>query len=128
MICCGSLRKAASAEPCAALVSPVTTEISANRLSFTKQTGQNLPGGWLHPDTPGRLVFLGAVPPPGGKAAPLYGVHPAQDLAGVVERVSPFRWRLVLTRAGRGALLDIYELVPVTPAVPGATPAVPARG
>ena len=36
------------------------------------------------------------------------------------------RWRLVLTQAGNGALLDIYELVPVTPLVPGAKPAVPA--
>ena len=51
----------------------------------------------------------------------------SQDVAGVIERVSPFRWRLVLTRAGKGALLDVYELVPVTPEVPGAAPAVPAK-
>ncbi|RZM36073.1 MAG: DUF4893 domain-containing protein, partial [Sphingomonas sp.] len=34
------------------------------------------------------------------------------------------RWRMVLSRAGGGALLDVYELVPVTPKVPGAMPAV----
>jgi hypothetical protein len=99
----------------------------ADGLSFTKQTGENLPGGWLHPDTPTRHVFLGATPKPGAKGVPLYGADPARDVAGVVERVSPFRWRLVLARPGRGSLLDIYELVPVTPEVPGATPAVPAR-
>jgi hypothetical protein len=94
-------------------------------LSFTKQTGSNLPGGWLYPDTSTRHVFLGSLPTAGAGEAPGYGGDPAQDIAGVVERVSPFRWRLVLTRAGKGALLDVYELVPVTPEVPGATPAVP---
>lgn len=97
------------------------------KLSFTKQTGSSLPGGWLHPDGATRLVFLGALPLAGGRGVPLYGLHPTQDVAGVVERVSPFRWRMVVTRAGRGALLDLYELVPVPPAVPGAQPAVPAK-
>ncbi len=96
------------------------------KLSFTKQTGSTLPGGWLHPDTATRLVFLGALPPAGEKDVPLYGQHPQQDVAGVVERVSPFRWRLVLARTGGGAVLDVYELVPVPPAVPGAAPALPA--
>ena len=99
----------------------------AEGLSFTKQTGENLPGGWLHQDTPTRHVFLGATPKPGAKGVPRYGDDPARDVAGVVERVSPFRWRLVLARPGRGAVLDVYELVPVTPEVPGATPAVPAK-
>lgn len=97
------------------------------KLSFTKQTGSSLPGGWLHPDSARRLVFLGALPLAGEKDAPLYGAHPQQDIAGVVERVSPFRWRLVLSRVGKGAVMDLYELVPVPPAVPGSAPAVPAR-
>jgi hypothetical protein len=96
-------------------------------VSFTKQTGSNLPGGWLHADTATRQVFLGSFPKSGSSGVPRYGDDPAQDVAGVVERVSPFRWRLVLTRAGRGALLDVYELVPVPPAVPGAEPAVSAK-
>ena len=100
-------------------------EGDATKLSFTKQTGSALPGGWIHPDTERRLVFLGALPLRGEKDVPLYGTHPAQDVSGVVERVSPFRWRLVLPHAGRDAMLDLYELVPVPPAVPGATPALP---
>lgn len=95
-------------------------EASGGGLSFTKQTGANLPQGWLHEDSPKREVFLGTT----GRGR--YGDDPARDVSGVVERVSPFRWRLVLTRAGRGAVLDVYELVPVTPEVPGAKPAVPA--
>lgn len=96
-------------------------EAKDGRLSFTKQTGSNLPQGWLYDDTPTRQVFLGTM----GQGR--YGDVPQQDVAGVVERVSPFRWRLTLTRAGRGALLDAYELVPVTPEVPGAPRAVPAK-
>lgn len=96
-------------------------------LSFTKQTGSSLPGGWLYPDGPKRLIFLGAAPLAEGKDVPLYGKYPAQDVAGVVERVSPFRWRMTLARAARGSMMDVYELVPVPPEVPGATPAVPAK-
>jgi len=89
----------------------------ASALSFTKQTGTVLPGGWLHPDTATRLVFLGAVPRAGEAKAPGYGIAPAQDVAGVVERVAPFRWRMVMLRGGRDAVLDVYEMVPVTPAI-----------
>lgn len=102
-------------------------EGDATKLSFTKQTGSLLPGGWLHPDGATRLVFLGALPLPGERTVPLYGKHPEQDVAGVIERVAAFRWRLVLTRAGGGAVMDVYELVPVPPAVPGAAPAVAAK-
>ncbi len=90
-------------------------------LSFTKQTGTTLPGGWLHPDTDRRQVFLGTVRTAAAEVAPPYGTSPARDIAGVVERVGPLRWRLVMTRAGQGAILDLYELVPVPPAPP-ATP------
>lgn len=98
---------------------------SVHSLSFTKQSGSNLPGGWLFPDTDKRQIFLGTLRPTNAKANASYRADPAHAVAGVVERVGSFRWRLVLTRAGGGALLDIYELVPVTPHVPGAVPAVP---
>jgi hypothetical protein len=101
-------------------------EVDKDNLAFTKQTGTNLPVGWLFPDTEHRQIFLGSFKQPGKGTAPAYGKDPTRDVAGVVERVAPFRWRLVLTRAGQGATLDIYELVPVTPLVPGAKPAVPA--
>jgi Domain of unknown function (DUF4893) len=102
-----------------------TVDGTTHALSFTKQSGTSLPGGWLFPDTDKRQVFLGTFRPAHADSAPPYSVNPAQDVAGVVERVAPFRWRLVLTRAGKGALLDIYELVPVTPVVRGAVPAIP---
>lgn len=95
-------------------------------MSFTKQTGVTLPQGWLYPDGDNRAIFLGALRAGPSAKAPKYGANPADGIAGIVERVSPFRWRMILTRAGRGATLDMYELVPVTPEVPGAKPAVPA--
>lgn len=96
-----------------------TVDGTARKLSLTKQSGSILPGGWLFPDTERRQIFLGTFRPLRAKTAPPYSANPAQDVAGVVERVAPFRWRLVLTRAGGGAAVDIYELVPVTPRVPG---------
>ncbi|MDO7843275.1 DUF4893 domain-containing protein [Sphingomonas immobilis] len=98
----------------------------AKGIALTKQTGSNLPGGWLHPDGDHRLIFLGAQRAAAADTPPAYGTDAAADLAGVIERVDAFRWRLTLARAGKGALLDVYELVPVTPEVPGATRAVPA--
>lgn len=93
--------------------------------AFTKQTGANLPEGWIYPDSETRQVFLGTLRREGEAGGRRYGDDPARDIAGVIERVSPFRWRLILTRAGDGATLDLYELVPVTPLVPGAPAAVP---
>jgi hypothetical protein len=85
----------------------------ADKRSFTKQTGENLPGGWLYSDSATRQVFLGTLRGPGVQMAPPYGDKPAQDVAAVIERVAPFRWRMVVPHAGGGAALDVYELVPV---------------
>lgn len=81
-------------------------------LTFTKQTGTELPVGWLYPDGNTRFIFLGAYGE-GTKKPPSYGQVPGRDAAGVVERVAPFRWRLTLLPRNRNALLTIYELTPV---------------
>lgn len=85
----------------------------SDKKSFTKQTGENLPGGWLYSDGPTRQVFLGTFRGPKVEIAPPYGNQPALDVAAVIERIAPFRWRMVIPRAGGGATLDVYELVPV---------------
>ncbi len=97
----------------------------ADAMSFTKDTGSTLLTGWVYPDTDVRLVFLGTVRTSQRTKTQAYGDPDADNLAGIVERVSPFRWRLILTRGRQGSALDILELVPVTPDVPGARPAVP---
>lgn len=85
-----------------------------NQLSFTKQTGTELPGGWLHADGDRRLVLVGAKQREAGDNSLSYGDDPARNLIGAVERIGPFRWRLVLPER-TGKSLDVYELTPVPP-------------
>jgi hypothetical protein len=84
--------------------------------SFTKQTGTQLPGGWLFDDDAGkRLIFLGTMRPRQAGSAPPYGQVSQRDVAAVIERIAPFRWRMALVKNdGQGdQMLDIYELIPV---------------
>jgi hypothetical protein len=84
--------------------------------SFTKQTGTQLPGGWLFDDDKGkRLIFLGTLRPQQAASAPPYGQVRQHDVAAVIERIAPFRWRMALVKNdGQGdQMLDIYELIPV---------------
>lgn len=81
------------------------------RFSFTKQTGSELPGGWIYPDTDRRMVFLGVRQDASSPRMLRYGEDAARDLAGVVERIGPFRWRLVIPTSE--ASLSIYEITPV---------------
>jgi hypothetical protein len=95
-------------------------------LSFSKQTGDERPVGWLYPDgnrpdgnrpdvnrpDGNRYVFLGTYAH-GRVVPPSYGAAGAHNALGVVERVAPFRWRLALAPADDGALLTVYELTPV---------------
>jgi hypothetical protein len=81
-------------------------------LSFAKQTGSDLPSGYLYADGDKRYVFLGARQDRPGDVSRAYGDDTDRNVVGVVERVGAFRWRLVAPRdAGEG--LDIYELTPV---------------
>jgi hypothetical protein len=84
--------------------------------SFTKQTGTQLPGGWLFDDDKSkRLIFLGTLRPQQAASAPPYGEVRQRDVAAVIERIAPFRWRMALVKNdGQGdQMLDIYELIPV---------------
>ena len=71
--------------------------------------------GRLYPDADERLVFLGTLSL-GDEEAPLaYGEKAERDMVGIVERVAPFRWRLVIPFPRKESRLDVFELVPVTP-------------
>lgn len=84
-----------------------------NELSFTKQTGTELPRGWLHQDGNRRLILVGARQREAGGTSLAYGMETDRDVVGVVERIGPFRWRLVLPWREARSGLDIYELTPV---------------
>lgn len=101
---------------------------SDNRLSFTKQTGTELPGGWLYEDNDKRLVMVGALQRAPGDNSLAYADDPARDLVGVVERIGPFRWRLVLPWRGDKPGLDVYELKPAPVDAQVAEPVSPPAG
>ena len=89
-------------------------EVDGNLLTIVKQTGSQRPAGRLwEDDNPTRLIFLGSLAL-GDEETPLaYGDNPKRDMAGILERTGPFRWRLVIPWPQDGSKLHAYELTPV---------------
>ena len=89
-------------------------EVEGELLTIVKQTGSQRPAGRLwEDDNPERLIFLGSLAL-GDEQAPLaYGDNPKRDMAGVLERVGPFVWRLVIPWPQSSSKLDVFELTPV---------------
>lgn len=89
-------------------------EAEDNLLTIVKQTGSQRPAGRLwEDDDPRRLIFLGSLAL-GNEDQPLaYGDDPRRDMAGVFERIGPFRWRLVIPWPQSTSKLDVFELTPV---------------
>lgn len=89
-------------------------EVEGELLTIVKQTGSQRPAGRLwEDDDPNRLVFLGSLAL-GDEAQPAaYGEDPERDMAGVLERVAPFRWRLVIPWPRGTSKLSVFELTPV---------------
>ena len=89
-------------------------EVEDDLLTIVKQTGSQRPAGRLwEDDDPTRLVFLGSLAL-GSEDQPLaYGDDPKRDMAGVIERIGPFRWRLVIPWPQSTSKLDVFELTPV---------------
>jgi hypothetical protein len=84
-------------------------------LTIVKQTGSQRPAGRLYEDdNPERLVFLGSLALGDGQQPVAYGDDPKRDMAGVLERIAPFRWRLVIPWPQSISKLDVFELTPVT--------------
>jgi Domain of unknown function (DUF4893) len=89
-------------------------EVEGDQLTIVKQTGSQRPAGRLwEDDVPTRLIFLGSLAL-GDETAPLaYGDDPKRNMAGVLERIAPFRWRLVIPWPQSTSKLDVFELTPV---------------
>jgi len=89
-------------------------EVEDDLLTIVKQTGSQRPAGrlWADDDST-RLVFLGSLGL-GDETAPLaYGDDPKRNMAGVLERIGPFKWRLVIPWPQSTSKLDVFELTPV---------------
>jgi hypothetical protein len=89
-------------------------EVEGDLLTIVKQTGSQRPAGRLwEDDRPDRLIFLGSLAL-GDEEQPLaYAEDPKRDMAGVFERIGPFKWRLVIPWPQSNSKLDVFELTPV---------------
>jgi hypothetical protein len=89
-------------------------EVEDDQLTIVKQTGSQRPAGRLwEDDDADRLIFLGSLAL-GNEDQPLaYGDDPKRNMAGVLERIGAFRWRLVIPWPQNDAKLDVFELTPV---------------
>ncbi|CAN5537524.1 hypothetical protein BH09PSE4_BH09PSE4_21170 [soil metagenome] len=80
--------------------------------SFFKVDGSQRPVGLIFKDGTSRRVFLGTLVLGDETRALEYGADSNRDMAGLVERVGPKRWRLVLPYPRYESLIDVMELVP----------------
>jgi hypothetical protein len=89
-------------------------EVEGDLLTIVKQTGSQRPAGRLWADDdPTRLIFLGSLAL-GDETVPLaYGDDPKRDMAGVLDRIGPFKWRLVIPWPQSTSKLDVFALTPV---------------
>lgn len=89
-------------------------EVEGDLLTIVKQTGDTRPAGRLwEDDMADRLIFLGSLALGDEQQPKAYGEDPKRDMAGVLERFAPFRWRLVIPYPQSTSKLDVFELIPV---------------
>jgi hypothetical protein len=89
-------------------------QVEGDLLTIVKQTGNTRPAGRLwEDDNPRRLIFLGSLALGDEEAPMAYGENPKRDMAGIFERIAPFKWRLVIPWPQDGAKLNVFELTPV---------------
>ncbi len=66
--------------------------------------------GRLFADTDARLIFLGTLALGDERRTMRYSRDSQRDMAGLVERIAPDRWRLVLPYPRFGSTLDVIEI------------------
>jgi hypothetical protein len=74
--------------------------------------GLQKPSGRLYQDGSSRVVFLGTMIL-GDEVKPIaYGRDADRDVVGIVQRVEPGRWRMIVPQPAWESLADVLELVP----------------
>lgn len=79
---------------------------------FFKTSGSQRPVGRIFPDGSARAVFLGTLVLGDESGALQYGRDATRDMAGIVERIGPKRWRIAFPEPSFESKLDVTELVP----------------
>ena len=82
--------------------------------NLTKLTGSQRQAGKIYPFDQMRQVFLGTIVLGDEQGALRYGQDQTRDIAGFIERIGPYRWRLVMPRPHFESQLDVLELVPAS--------------
>jgi hypothetical protein len=89
-------------------------QVEGDQLTIVKQTGSQRPSGRLwEDDDPNRMIFLGSLALASEDQPLAYGDDPKRNMAGVLERIAPFRWRLVIPWPQSDSKLNVFELTPV---------------
>ena len=89
-------------------------QVEGDQLTIVKQTGSQRPSGRLwEDDDPTRMIFLGSLALASDEQPLAYGDDPRRNMAGVLERIAPFRWRLVIPWPQSDSKLNVFELTPV---------------
>jgi hypothetical protein len=89
-------------------------QVEDGQLTIVKQTGSQRPAGRLwSDDDETRMIFLGSLALRDEEAPLAYGDDPKRNMAGVFERIAPFKWRLVIPWPQSGSKMNIFELTPV---------------
>ena len=89
-------------------------QLEGEILTIVKQTGSQRPAGRLwDDDNSRRMIFLGSLALGSEDEVRAYGDDPQRDMAGIFERIAPFRWRLVIPWPRDGSKLQVFELTPV---------------
>jgi hypothetical protein len=88
--------------------------ISANAegLTFAKLDGSQRPIGHLYPESERRMVFLGTLQLGDERGVHPYGRDKDRDMAGLLERVSEQRWRILFPNPRFESFVDVMELIP----------------
>lgn len=79
---------------------------------FAKLTGSQRPVGVIFPGDAMREMFLGTLMLADESRAMQYGVDQDRDIAGLIERIGPNRWRLLMPWPHFESKLDVMELAP----------------
>jgi len=81
---------------------------------FVKLDGSQRPSGTLWPMDATRWIFLGTMVLGDESRALDYGRDDERNMVGVIERVGPRKWRLVLPKPRWESQIDVIELVPAS--------------
>lgn len=87
-------------------------EAEQDMFSLTKLTGSQRQVGLIFDDNERRKIFLGTLALGDETAAIDYGADQSRNVAGIVERIGPMRWRVVFPRPAFESIVDVMELVP----------------